>query len=441
MKNLKIINFNTQGYKPDYKITKGKYPLIEWGSKNDYPTWLLDLFNFRGSNLHHSIITKKVMMIASEGFIETDENSQIIKNEFDSDDLNSIGYKLAYDAEVFNGFAYEVIRSNGGEIVQVKHIPFQNIRIGVNEDTGEVGEYFWVCDDWSQYKKKEYEPVAITAYDAESRDASSLVYVQYYNPQNTHYPVPYYSNAMNWIEMDYEIANFHLNNTKNGYQPSFILNFSTGIPTEEEMDEVERQFKNKFRGTDNAGAVIITYSDGQESKPELLKVEMNDSDERFVNLDKQLQQNVLTAHQVTSPTLFGIYKEGSLGDKNNLVEALDIFNSTYITKRRRLIETSLTEILGVELLFNPFLLEEIEEEVVEEEAIDINTQKQAELRGSVGGVQGLLQIQESVLTGITSRSSAIATLELIYGFTNEESNRLLGDVEEGDNNENNLIVE
>lgn len=52
---------------------------------------------------------------------------------------------------------------------------------------------------------------------------------------------------------------------------------------------------------------------------------------------------------------------------------------------------------------------------------------QANLKGTVGGVQGILQIQQSVAQGITKRDAAISLLETIYGFDSDTANRLLGD--------------
>ena len=60
------------------------------------------------------------------------------------------------------------------------------------------------------------------------------------------------------------------------------------------------------------------------------------------------------------------------------------------------------------------------------QAEDANAQAQANLRGSVGGVQGILDIQSSVQQGITPRDSAIAILLEIYGFTEEVANDILG---------------
>jgi hypothetical protein len=52
---------------------------------------------------------------------------------------------------------------------------------------------------------------------------------------------------------------------------------------------------------------------------------------------------------------------------------------------------------------------------------------QANLKGTVGGVQGILQIQQSVAQGITQKDAAIELLETIYGFDKETAQRLVGD--------------
>jgi len=70
------------------------------------------------------------------------------------------------------------------------------------------------------------------------------------------------------------------------------------------------------------------------------------------------------------------------------------------------------------------------------EAEDVNKNAQAQLRGSVGGVQGIIQIQTSVQQGVTSPESAQALLELIYGFPPKEAERLIGRVKPIENGNN-----
>jgi hypothetical protein len=51
---------------------------------------------------------------------------------------------------------------------------------------------------------------------------------------------------------------------------------------------------------------------------------------------------------------------------------------------------------------------------------------QATLKGTVGGVQGILEIQKSVALGITDRDAAIALLIEIYGFSEEQAINVVG---------------
>lgn len=63
----------------------------------------------------------------------------------------------------------------------------------------------------------------------------------------------------------------------------------------------------------------------------------------------------------------------------------------------------------------------------------------------VGGVQGILAIQESVARGVTQYEAGISTLVLIYGLTEEDSRTILGDKKELENalsqNQNNQADE
>jgi len=66
---------------------------------------------------------------------------------------------------------------------------------------------------------------------------------------------------------------------------------------------------------------------------------------------------------------------------------------------------------------------------------DATKQAQANLRGSVGGVTGVLQVQTSYSQGLTDYQSAITIFTEIYGFTREVADALLGNPEKTQENE------
>jgi hypothetical protein len=58
---------------------------------------------------------------------------------------------------------------------------------------------------------------------------------------------------------------------------------------------------------------------------------------------------------------------------------------------------------------------------------------QSILKGSVGGVQALLEIQKSVSENITDRSAAIAIIQEIYGISQDIAELMLGTPKENIN--------
>jgi len=231
---------------------------------------------------------------------------------------------------------------------------------------------------------------------------------------------------MNWIELDYEISKFHLNQVKQGFAPSFILNFATGIPSVEEMDDFYKDFKRNYSSAENAGKIIITYSEGSEQKPELTPIQLNDSDERFIMLQDMVEKNIVMGHEI--PPQLVILTPGKLGSTNERQELLQEFQSYYISPRQNQIEEVLNDTLRPLNFTNDIVLNDYNYEKSNQiEDLSVQENAQAQLKGSVGGVQGILSIQQSVSQGFTTIDSGSAILELIYGIEPSTARRMLGE--------------
>ena len=59
--------------------------------------------------------------------------------------------------------------------------------------------------------------------------------------------------------------------------------------------------------------------------------------------------------------------------------------------------------------------------------VDVEAEAKAKLKGTVGGVQGILSIQQSVQAGTTPYLSAVNILKEIYGFDDKTARAMLGD--------------
>jgi hypothetical protein len=419
---FKVFNFGKEYKAPEYKYD-AKDGFIHWGKDNQYPQYLLNLYNHYGSPTHKSIINKKSRLTTGYGLRDIVDTG--LQNFVDKNKLEKVLRQCEIDFEIFNGFCFEIVWNREGSDFTIHYMPFTKIRKGI--ETKEIDfKHYWYSKNWLEYKKEGYEPELIRSYEPSIRTGKQLFYYIEPNPQQDEiYPIPNYSTTINWIELDYEISKFHLNQVKQGFAPSFILNFATGIPSIEEMDEYYRDFRRNYEGAENSGKIIITYSEGVEQRPELTPIQLNDSDERFIMLQDMVEKNIVMGHEI--PPQLVILTPGKLGSTTERQELLVEFQSYYITTRQSQLEEGFNTVLN--LLFNEDIVLKTYNEVdtIKEEDLGVQEKAQAELKGSVGGVQGILSIQQSVSQGITTIDSGASILEIIYGIDPVTARRMLGE--------------
>ena len=448
---------------PVFKVTNNKN-YIHYGEENNYPSILLEMMN--QSSLHSAILKKKADMTASQGFESEDVDKKgFVSNINGTETLDQIAYKNAYDLALYGGYCFLATWSKDKKtIARIQYMDWSKVRkVKELDDESEMAnrqaegvEFFMISSDWTQERKEKYKPEIIQGFSTEYNDATTqLVYVPMYSPGSEDtYPLPDYQACSTWIAVDTEIASYHLNSCKNGFLPSMMINL-IGVPSDEETKQFERKLQEKYSGSSNASRVIITVSEDETQVPIITPIEPNSSDQRYKDLKDQVKEEIVTGHRASNVAV-GIAVAGKLGGSSEVIEAEAMFQHNVINGYQNLIEKPYTRIMnlnGIEgdlELKNSitFDLDEVEEEegVVKElnttssEVDDITTDEvstddetlkaQAGLRGSVGGVTGILDIQNSVKAGTTDFRSAITILVEIYGFTPEVASALLGKVEE-----------
>ena len=324
---------------------------VQFGSDNLYPQYLLELYN--GSSINNAIIKGVSSMIYGEGLDATDRDESDTKKESWLA-LNGLLHNspkdtlkcLAFDLKLF-GMCYvnTIWNRPRTKIVEVRHIPAQYIRSGKQDAYGNVNEYYYSAD-WTNTRKN--KPRHYKAFDLKDRkDANQVLCIKDYSPGSHYYATPDYQGSTSYIQLDMEIAQFHLSNIKSGMFPSMAINMANGIPTREERRTIERQINAKFGGSGNAGKILLTFNDGKDTAPEIVPINANDNSESYQFLSTETTRKVLTGHRVTSPLLFGVKGDGS-GFGNNADELRDsysLFNNTVIRPFQNTLLSGLEPIL------------------------------------------------------------------------------------------------
>ena len=383
---LKILIFGAHKV-PTFKEARGKDWILfgdEGEYKNRYPEYLLNLY--RRSAKHHAIINSKKDYVVGQGWSVDAEGldtmalarlQQFINEPNQYESLNDILEKVALDYELYNGFALEIVYNQlNDKIAAIYHADFARYRS--NED----GTKYYYSEDW-----KKHNPVVeeIDAFNWKEPSGKQLLYVKGYSPDCKYYPLPTYLGSTGYIDLDIEIQNYHISAVRNNFVVSSIISFHNGTPTLEEQEEIERQIKDKFTGTDNAGSFVLNFADSRERGIDIQRLNGNDDDKRFDILNKTVQREIYAGHQVTDPALFGIKEDGIFTSRNQLVDSFELFQNTYVNNRQQFIERVFNELAALQGLSNRLFIQDTEPISIQfSENTVVSVMTQEEIREKIG---------------------------------------------------------
>jgi len=189
---------------------------------------------------------------------------------------------------------------------------------------------FWYSEDWNANKwdlKKSYFPI----YKDGIKETSIYFYKDHapsVNKLDSCLPVPEYSSVLLDIDTDIEISNFFNMLVKNGFSAGHIITFFNGKFTPEKKKEIEERFQSKFNGTDNAGKVVIVFTNPDGKGTQVTNITPNGLSEQYDTINKRNENKIVRGHNVPR-ALFKMETEGSLGDRTVLDLQHELFINEY----------------------------------------------------------------------------------------------------------------
>ena len=430
------LKFDT-AQKPVFAENRGK-GFIEFGNRNNYPEYLLELYN--ESPKHGAIVKGKAKYIYGKGF-ETG-SAQVNTH---GENWNQVFKKASLDDQIFSGYYLQVVYNKLGKVKDIFHIPFKKCRKSI------CGKKVLVKNDWSKTVHKD-EIREYPIFDPLHPAPTQIFCYTQYSPDTDVYPVPEYFQALNYIESDIQISRHILGNAKQGFVGSTLINFNNGDPVSEEAKgEIEKKMLQRFTGADGK-RVVITFNKSKENAAEIVPLGQTMlTKEDFTNINNLVQQEIFAGHQVTTPALFGIKTEGQLGGRTELRDGYEIFNNTFVNERQQEHEATFTRlssytstpqnfvIIPVEPLgfeFSEAIIaanmsrNEIREKMgLEPDVAEVSGTPQGEM-GSLSSISGrqqqnLLRIVRLFNQGKLNKQQAAIQLQS-FGFNDEQINMYLG---------------
>ena len=340
---LKFINLNT--YTSPEIIEDKNQSWVSYGSDNDYYGYLNDLFN--GSPTNSAAINGIAQLIAGRGVDATDSSKNpngyaVMKKLFTDECL----HRVAIDLKLFGQASVQVIyNEERTQIVQVEHFPIETLRPERCNEDGEIEAYYY-SNDWQDVKNKS-ELKRIPAFGMSTADIEILC-IKPYKPGFYYFSPPDYQGACQYIEMETEISNFHLNSLLNGMSPSLLMNMNSGIPDEDTQREIEQKIYQKYTGTSNSGRIILAFNNGADEQATIETVQLSDAHQQYEFLSRESGAKILVGHRITSPLLLGIKSDGNGFSSNadELKNSSILFDNTVIRPFQDLILKAFDAILA-----------------------------------------------------------------------------------------------
>lgn len=334
--------------------------MVEWGQGNNYPGYLLDLYN--------NVTTLRSIINGNIDFITGDDISILPLGERFRDGvmntrgdlINDIVRDLAKDFNIYGGFALQVIRDHNGDVAEIYYIDMRFLR------SNKENNVFWYSETWEKGGRKDvvlYPKFikdlnwAVMTDEERDRHASSILFVK--NVHTQVYPSPLYAASVKACEIERCIDDYHLNAINNGFTSSAIVNFNNGDPGDEIKEEIEDDFNEKFSGHQNAGRIVFCWNKDRTSATTITDFKTEDFGSKYEALSSHSRGQIFSAFRAI-PLLFGLTADVNTGfSTEEFEQSFKLYNRTQIRPVQRLIADSFDKIYGVKgvLSIKPFSLE------------------------------------------------------------------------------------
>jgi hypothetical protein len=289
------------------------------GRKNWFYQYIIDRKN--GSATNSAIINSYVDLIYGKGIGAKNAGMRVedwlkLKQILKPKTL----HRIVSDFALFGEASFEIIQNKGGGLSEINHVPKQKLVPNIANEDNEI-EVYWYSNNWAKIGQN--KPEAFKAFNGEG-NAQSMYVIQPYSAGKDYFADPPYLSGMPYAEMEEEIANLNINSIKNGLSAGYIINIPDGKSlSSEEKQEFENKIKQRLTGSTNASQFIISFN-GRDVEVTITPFPVNDNiHKQWQFLTSEARQQLLTAHRVVSPMLFGIKDSTGLGNNANELEVAE----------------------------------------------------------------------------------------------------------------------
>ncbi len=317
-----------------YFINK-TWQIIPYDSDNCYPQRMEELKKNSGNA---TIATRRfAKQIKGLGFEDEALGSLVVNRKGMT--MNKLLSLLADDYAVFFGWALHLPHNIRGTIFELKHIPFEQCRLGVPDDQDYVSKIVHY-NDWGRYRSNQIKLKDISHLDkfTPSQEAADkqialaigeqgtiLDYkgqMKYWTPVPDVYPECTFDPIRSTVKADGGIQDYQENNMYSSFMLNHIVEYPGKFPTKTERAEFVESL-TKFTGPTGLKVMLLENDNLLADKDGGIKIhkfEIPRNDDLYSKTELSIQGRIRRMYNIP-PVLYAESEPGQLGDNKKMEEA------------------------------------------------------------------------------------------------------------------------
>lgn len=347
-KNIRVVNLADYERPTIHEVSNKEW--VMYGDNNDYFDVIIE--RYLGSPTNARCVNGISDMIFGRGLEAVDRQINRdayieMKRLIDERELR----KIVGDRKLLGQAAIKVVyNKTKTKVVAIKHHPMETLRAEKTSD-GIIRAYYY-HPKWADIKPSDKPKRIPTFKNGGKSDTVEIYVVRPYISGFYYYSPCDYQSSLQYSQLEEEVSNYHLSNIENGLQPSLLINFNNGQPSEDVQEMLERKIMEKFSGSSNAGKFILAFNEDKDTAATVDAVHLPDAHAQYQFLADESREKIMLGHGIVSPILLGIKDNTGFGNNaEELRTASILMDNIVIRPFQQNIINALDDILAFNNIF------------------------------------------------------------------------------------------
>ena len=412
--NVRLVSLSN--YERPTVIETVEKDYVLYGEDNAYYDTIIQ--RYLGSPTNARCINGISDMIYGRGLEATDRNINRdayieMKKLVDEGELR----KVVGDRKLLGSAAIKVIyNKNKSKVIAIKHHPMETLR-AEKTNKGVIAAYYY-HPDWKNLKTGDKPKRIPTFGNGNPKQTTEVLIVRPYVSGFYYYSPCDYQSSLQYSQLEEEVSNYHLSNIENGLQPSLLINFNNGVPSEETQSLLESKISDKFSGSSNAGRFILSFNEDKDTAADVEAIHLPDAHAQYQFLADESREKIMLGHGIVSPILLGIKDNTGFGNNaEELRTASILMDNIVIAPFQQNIISAIDKILAYNKIFLSLYFVTLQPiEFVELDNISTSVVKEQETGEKLSSDTKLTSEEEDALIDALNESGEVIddSWELIY---------------------------